>query len=259
MPEGASDHPLSHHRFILSDHARDLLNYFRNDLPAAQKQIPEIRGLGFWGSQTKDQETPGSDVDMIVFYDGSAFPGAIHFQDGVWRDNFALVDGNPKENERRVKLRYKQITSNDRLRKNIRRHYRHALRQDVAVLDISPRALDSYIYDFVENSLAKDVLNGKQAIDKFPVNDQSYVLFPFLLSLGDTVYEARSHILDSFASKPNGEQYFQVLMKLLHQYERMRTKKHAPIPYEGKLPQTIEEAKKYFLTTSYDSVKVAKK
>ncbi|KKU85966.1 MAG: hypothetical protein UY16_C0065G0009 [Candidatus Gottesmanbacteria bacterium GW2011_GWA2_47_9] len=104
MPEGASDHPLSHHRFILSDHARDLLNYFRNDLPAAQKQIPEIRGLGFWGSQTKDQETPGSDVDMIVFYDGSAFPGAIHFQDGVWRDNFALVDGNPKENERRVKL-----------------------------------------------------------------------------------------------------------------------------------------------------------
>jgi len=91
-------------------------------------------------------------------------------------------------------------------------------------------------------------INEDTLINGVGVPPTQSLYYRFFLAVGDEVYANRKYILDKLAQMPNGDKYFQILMRSLAWFERGKKDPSDNTPTSFKeLPQTIKEARSYFI------------
>ncbi|MEK9155038.1 MAG: hypothetical protein AAB839_00130 [Patescibacteria group bacterium] len=248
-------------RFTPTTESLGFMKDLREGLLEIQRVHPEVQGLAFFGSRTTglERNDPGnpSDMDVVLFYDGSRF--ISH------EKNLDLVGGrltvNPRYQPERTRLAKERETLID--------HAKHILSQrmtglglsidleaetgrnkTISVVDISPTVTDSVLARF-EREVDRDTNFGKQPLKLDQVGPEDYdLLSRFYLSVGEGVYQNRAYILDRLEQMgANGERYFQAIMAYLQYSERTKTttKREGLTPFPH-YPTTIAKAREYFLT-----------
>lgn len=245
-------------RFKPTPESSRLFKQFRKELKDAQKEMPEVRGLGFFGSRTIGQEnasdTPNpSDLDLIVFYDGES-PLARELDPSERRLRGIGYDPHKKYIQSYFSKRMQDL--NLPVDKDVHR--------TIGAIDISPnettsklRLLNREFDDYVKKGILKPWEAPEWDEEHFMgVGYNSSIQEPvlwslasrFFLVIGEDVYRSRKFILDSLAETEDGEKYFTLLMNFLQYTEREKaTEKRPNTPsYEG-YPKNIKEARSYFL------------
>lgn len=231
MPE-STDAQLEQKRFVINPESMVAMKQVRDALPKLKAEYPFLMGVSFFGSRTKGKEREGSDLDIRIFYDSdkslelsNTFNGLLPAVPHVSREKKAQLQGSIR------------VISG----LNLDQH-------DGLLVDISRERTDKYlelftdyVKQFIENNTVDDNIQDLAAI---PPAQNLYG--QFFLAVGEGVYKNRAYVMDRFRSMPQGEQYFQVLMKCMSSFERGGTKH--PVPEYKRLPQTIDEAQRYFLT-----------
>lgn len=228
MPERSKEH-LDTFRFAPSVESLRYMQELKAELPAIQKDFPEVKGLGFFGSRTLGTDKPGSDLDTMVFYNSADIP------------EDAQVPRSPMSTLKRPKTdRFKMLDDlmHTMLKKNNLEH------SSLIAIDIEPRITQAYIIALLE-AVDNHEIEEKpttQQLDKSTAY-MAYLNSRFHLATGAQVYKSRKQVLDFLQKKPDGEKYFQVMMNHLAYTERA---KHSQTGLP-KLPQTIAQAREYFL------------
>jgi hypothetical protein len=233
MPE-ATPSKLETKRFVINPESSEAMRKVQAALPKLQEQYPFFIGVGFFGSRTKGMEHPGSDFDVRIFYDSIKSKELSNTLGGL----LPSVPYISLDNKYDLAVEVSKTAG-----------FNIDTKHDGWFVDISKERTDSYISNFIEvvskyidNSLTEDQVDGIRAIPPIQ-NLQAH----FFLAVGEGVYVNRTYILNQFKQMPQGEQYFQVLMRCLAVTERASNHKY-PTPAYDHLPKTIAEAEKYFLT-----------
>lgn len=256
---------LQDRRFKISETSLDLMKSLRDNLTDVQKAIPQVKGLGFFGSRTLELEESTSDLDMVVFYDGSAFPVEI-YEDPVdlLEAGLEVKDGQVIFNKQLVEQRRHMgmlIThARSKFEGQIQSNYVKFLesrldlqeveqlrsqRKSIAIVDISQEATDAVLSIFIDEILRPFFDHDR------PSENTIKLLSRFFLCVGDEVYRNRKYILDKLEKHERGEGCFKGLMAYLRAFERTRDvsekKRKVKITY-AHYPQSIAEAREYFIT-----------
>lgn len=116
----------------------------------------------------------------------------------------------------------------------------------IGLLDISETVTNGTIAAFrfsVDNH--PDFSKHPELLDPFALGLTSR----FFLGVGEGLYRNREYILRKFEEMgANGERYFQALMSYLHYTERTKPGEKRAVPQYQHYPQTIAEARQYFVT-----------
>lgn len=257
---------LEQKRFVVSKESSSFMRAFRDRLPTIQKQIPQVKGFGFFGSRIIGKERADgsnpSDLDAIVFYDGSEF--------NLDESNFTIVDNDgkllPDAGERVKKLaQERQEVDNARTHTHLQIKEKafalmHELGLPVDIDDESGKNKTVFTVDIskpaTDNSLALlvmyvDANTNKTTGEVRPggINDVTFpIVSRFVLGVGDGLYDNRKYVLDVLEDMESqglgGEKYFRGLMTCLAGLERGRD----GLPKVQSLPQTIKDARAYFRT-----------
>lgn len=227
------------HRITPTKESLGYMKFFRDKLPSIQQEIPQVKGLGFFGSRVVGKERKSlshkSDLDIVVFYDGSEFE----------------VDDSPFitekfRNARRGRLDL--LFNIEKVATNLMRELRLPLNRDaigqnatIQTIDISSietdRALEMFVNyaDANTNRRSQEITPERMNIigNTFPLISR------FLLGIGENLYKNRAYVLNKLEAMENGEYYFRGMMNCLKGIQEV---KHQ----QGKLPQTISEAYSYF-------------
>lgn len=220
-------------RFRPHQESLAVLKDIREKLKGVQGHDPAIRGLAFFGSRVLGVEKEDSDVDIVVFYDSD-----------IQKRTQTKV--TTKNIERRLKVGKTLGT----YPVGPMEYWGQKTSKRFFSLDIAPSSLDKKIQEFV--ALTDTLTNHfTQQIDIGKLNWRLGLralefASLFFLSIGDSVYQARKHMLDELEKLPNGDAYFATLMKLVSFLERgISSKRKLPV-FSG-YPQTIADARKYFI------------
>ena len=258
---------LQTHRFVIDkpsmDLIKDLKKYFKENLPQLDQEFG-IKGLAFFGSRTKSTNREDSDLDVIIFYDGSDFGPEIRTREQelaagiiIDKEKGDIIFSAKKADAAiaRTKARYK-------FENEIRKKFLELLTQRMGLsneraekqlgsiipVDISKEATDDALKEFYENAIIIEQLNFKE---KHGVYLQFLrLLTRFFLGIGTALYANRQYILDQLAQRPDGERLFRILMTKLAEFEKFKSRNN--IEFKS-YPQTIAQAKKYFLLDNLDN------
>ncbi len=244
-------------RITPSNFSMDCMRTLRDSLPEIQKEIPQVKGHAYFGSRTVGLEKEESDLDVVIFYDGTDFQTAIPA---------GLIDENGDLILKNIPL-YMQYQTEVNARKSARQNAEHAMRNRYSLvmeemgLPVSKTTINGengtiLLVDISVTETVNQMQRFKAYVDE-NINDKGVVIFEgingvtfplvsrFFLAVGDGVYENRQYILnyinDLDRSSNNGNRYLSALMDMLHNFDR----KDLTNQYD--LPHTIEEARKYFL------------
>lgn len=238
------------------------MKYLRDMLSEIRQKVPQVRGLTFFGSRSRGQERQDpnhpSDLDTVVFYDGSEFTDNLEFE--IFDTAGNLVPDFIQKNEKRRKdsLRQKQL--------------RRQLKEEISLLmktrglpvdiyieagknipfngtvfveDISKHTTDRALKSF---QLYIDTNRANQQVPQGVIDSPAFsITSRFLLGVGEELYGNRGYILDQFEEMEHqdgkGQKYFLGLMNCLRelQTDDANTGK--------RLPQSIQEARAFFKTT----------
>jgi len=266
---------LETHRFSLRDQSFGLMKQLRDNLSEINNEFKVIKGLAFFGSRTKGLENADqlniSDLDLCVFYDGSAFGKEIISEEDLSKKDISqatlaaaasavknvqlgidqsetfqaelrAVAKSRFENDLQTKIASfisKKLNTDDK-------RFTTEQKKSILTVDISEEATDRLLHDFYYYA------NIYESSHEIPL-DVIKLISRFFLGVGDSIYKNRKYILDQLSQKNSGEFYFKKLMQCLSSFERPidgkrsdKPDKKAP-PYTH-YPQTIEEGRKYFLT-----------
>lgn len=260
MTEGLQSLPrLETHRFAPSHESLAKMKILRDNLTEVQGQIPEVRGLTYFGSRTvgrehSDPDNP-SDMDVIVFYDGS---NLIPQQNAMIMEKGRLMV-NKLARPEREQMAQQRTNLVNRI-ENSYSDQLHALslpvefnqetghNATIQIFDISPKATDIALREF-EREVDISTNYGKEPLKIERVTPTTFELLSrFYLGVGDGLYQSRQYILDQFTAMPNGERYFSALMSHLNYHERTKsTEKRAGLS-PARLPSSISEGREYFIT-----------
>lgn len=229
-------------RFNLSQETLNFLKQARLDLQELQKTAPFIYGFGFFGSRMNGMEKQDSDLDIAVLYDnqslthmdwqGFALPFKYFGEDDI-RGMEGMVD---------IKLSVQDWLNEINKNRDLKIPYHPAV-----ITDISHEGIKENIHDF-SNALKRNLDQDRLMRYVWPM------AAPFFLSVGDDTYKARSEILSELESIPDGEKLWQEIVKNLNYIDREGPEeKRKSLPEFKKYPQTIAEAKKFFLLKEPDS------
>lgn len=229
MTERTKEH-LDTFRFAPSAESLRYMQELKAELPTIQKDFPEVKGLGFFGSRTLGTDRPDSDLDTFIFYNSADIPKK------------AAQPRSPMSVLKRPKTDRFEILR-DALQKQLAKN--NLAHSSLIAIDIEPGTTQAYT-----TALIEAVANHE--IDESPVNNRpdrstaymAYLMSRFSLATGHEVYQSRKQVLDYLAKLPDGEKYFQVLMNHLAYAERAKHPQTGLPP----LPRTIAEAREYFLT-----------
>jgi predicted nucleotidyltransferase len=216
---------LETHRFGPSEQGTKLLHNKIEVFEQLNKKYPGIKGIAFFGGWVKGQEKPSSDIDMVVFYNGNE----LHDPNKTYIP--ALVEAEQSF--------IKVAEANERT-------------LELASVDISEEATDRDLERYEKTSDPRAKFN---------------LVTRFFLGTGEGLYENRKYLLDKLeAQGETGQKTFEGLMQELFKLDRRTTIDSAiieregfreigdPAPvkqdiaYKGKYPQTIDEAKRHFIT-----------
>lgn len=206
----------------------------RGMLRDVQHTNPAIRGISFCGSRVLGVEKEDSDMDVFVFYDSQI------------------------QKKIRSRVDTKTIERSFPIKKELGRHMDTPMgfefmenAEDIFSLDISRDSLKKTIEYFRDRvDILTENFSHSPDLNAFhrPGDRRCLELVGlFYLAIGDPVYRARRYVLDELEQLPNGDQYYEVLIRLLSFYERESSPKRQ-LPAYKNYPPTIEEAKKYFIT-----------
>lgn len=195
-----------------------------------KQEYPWLSGLGFFGSRTKGKDRMESDFDICVFYNTNRM-NALSV--GVKQDWNQIIEKLEQQASAKLDRRLKDWAGGLRI-------------------DISQEATKSRLKMFKDAAkphIDQDIDDGVLNAVGIPPTQDLYSRF--FLVVGDEVYENRKYILDQLKASPDGEKYFQILMKSLAWFERQNDDQSKPKTpnYEG-YPTTLEEAENYFLSNS---------
>jgi len=254
---------LQTHRFVIDKPSMDLMKYLRKNLPQLDKEFC-IKGLAFFGSRTKSTNREDSDLDIVIFYDGSAFGPEIRTREQeaaagliIDREKGDIVFSAKKAEsaiartearyEFETKIRKKLLElltqrmglSDERAKKQLK---------SIIPVDISKEATDDALKEFYKNAGIIERLN-------FDETDGVYLpllrlLSRFFIGTGNDLYANRQYILDQLAKRPDGKRLFRILMTKLAEFEKFKSRNNTPF---RSYPQTIDQAKKYFLLDNDNS------
>lgn len=239
----------------------------RDGLAEAKKEIPEIRGLSFFGSRTRGQERTDpehpSDLDMVVFYDGSAY--AEDSSGGFTVDACGHITINQTAMER-ISQKRKAYKA---LHKRIESYYASKLgelgspvdygraeygtsqelkNRTILPVDIAPEEVRGMIRLFVNDVDARVLVN--YPTPAITTNAAWRLVGLFSLAAGNAILQARKYVLETWKADPKGELYFRSLMQSLAYIERLSAAKRGRVMVEyQRYPQTIEEGERIFLAT----------
>ncbi|MBI4097918.1 MAG: hypothetical protein HY426_02655 [Candidatus Levybacteria bacterium] len=224
MPE-ATVNQLEQKRFVINPESVEAMKRARSAFAGLQQDYPYLSGLSFFGSRTKGREKIESDMDMCIFYDSSRITD-LHL--GPTRDLFYFK----------------------KIKQTLYESVGIPLDEAKSVIGISKENTQKNIKSFVK--VAKPLINRSvdtdTLVDKVDIGFTQNIIFRFFLAVGDDVYISRHYVLDRFEQMPEGEQYFQILMRYLAWFERYDNPRKYFVPQFSGYPKTIEEARKYFLT-----------
>jgi predicted nucleotidyltransferase len=212
---------LQKHRFVIDKPSMDLMKYLREKLPQLDQEFG-IKGLAFFGSRTKSTNREDSDLDVIIFYDGSDFGPEIRTREQelaagiiIDKEKGDIIFSAKKADAAiaRTEARYKFETeirkkllelltqrmglSNERAEKQL---------GSIIPVDISKEATDDALKEFYENAIIIEQLNFNE---KHGVYLQFLrLLNRFFLGIATSLYANRQYILDQLAQIPDGERLF---------------------------------------------------
>lgn len=220
-------------RFAPSRESLVAMRHLKQSLPELQKDFPELKGFGFFGSRVLGTEDPAkSDLDTAVFYNSDDLPEG---------QTAPTVPLSTLKNPKTSRLQ----TLGTAIKKKLAAD--HLENSTLVAIDISPEITRAFLAAFIE-ALDEGELEHRP-IPLANRNDRTaafvaYLFSRFYLATGEEVYRNRKLILDYFERLPKGDHYFKALMNHLAYGERFR------FPETGRppLPQTIAEAREYFLT-----------
>jgi len=226
MTNGEDTSLLEQKRFVISRESIGGMKSVRTKLEELKGKHPELSGLGFFGSRITGAESPGSDYDVCIFYDSSKIYAPF---------------GN--------KLEWQQLKRE--LEKGVSTRFDQKIFGEAGgglTIDISRESTDKdleLLKRYVDPSLSDRQFNNKD-FDDLMAPYFSGLVARFFLVVGEEVYANRKYILDQLQSWPQGEKYFQILMKCLAWAERGDIRKRSLPGFKG-YPKTLDEASKYFL------------
>lgn len=245
-------------RFTPSKESLGHMKMFRDKLPFIKEQIPEVRGLGFFGSRTLGRErtdpSKPSDLDVVIFYDGSKFEIDESSFTIVENDGKLLPDAGKRVQELAAKRQHADAARNTVLAKSkqavtdlmkksglpIDYDDETGQNKTIFTIDISQVATDRAI-DLLVMYVDANANSSTDRVRPGDINDVTFTLASrFLLGVGEGLYQNRSYILNTLGKMENGENYFQGLMICLKGVQRVEDQ-------QGKAPNTISQAKSYFM------------
>lgn len=218
---------LEEKRFIIHPESMSGMKRLRSTFGELQQSYPFLSGLSFFGSRTKGTEDDFSDYDVCLFYNS---------------DRMDERGGNRKE--------WLAITRN--LQNELDSPIDHRIHDFFGGLrvDISKESTDSDLATFMDvtRPLLTHYADEHTVLD-FMANQPTHnIMYRFFLTIGTEVYSNRSYIFDQLKALPKdeGEQYFEMLMQNLGNFERGHEQWVVTPPFTD-YPQTIVEAEKYFI------------
>ena len=176
------------HRFNISQKSLELMKNERAYFEEKKKELPELAGITFFGSRIANTEREDSDLDMVVFFDGSK---GWKTENGVLQKDLDKLYA--------ISNRVEKVFTGDSAEK-LKEH------DATFVLDISPGARLETIHRF--GQLMKNQESGERnKFSKDFVPTEAWDLLSiFLLGVGDGLYEARSEILGILEKMPEGNE-----------------------------------------------------
>lgn len=241
-------------------------------LPEMEARFPEIYGVTFFGSRTLGREKETSDLDMMVFYDGSKWETKIAelekaiddayvspLEQGAFASMDPLIAGKLAREtlDSFVRQRDAYLDSiHDLFVQKVEEMnipvdpLQKMQNRAVSVIDASPQRLERLFKNFklhvkhVVNSVGEDFVPHSAELTSSVIFRQLGLL---CLSCGSHIQEVRSNLFALYKGDPEGEFYFRMLMKYLEYFERRaKTPKRNPLPTFKHYPKTLTEAKVYF-------------
>ena len=246
-------------RFILDIPSLETMKQLRNILPEFNKDLKVVKGLAFFGSRTKATNKPDSDLDLCVFYDGSAFGPEIRKDEDFTAAGltFDRTTGEVSLDNHKSDIAFLRTKARDQFETQIREKYKIILgsklhlspetlesqSRSVLTVDISQEATDNILNEFYSTAnIVKDLAfdNTNKVYAPF-----LKLLSRFFLGTGKDLYQNRSYIFKSLEKRKNGEYLFKILMDKLNEFEKYKSRGN--ISFTG-YPKTITEGKNFFLT-----------
>ena len=237
-------------RFAPRNTSIEKMQSFQEWLPDLQKHIPQVKGMGFFGSRTTGTDrssVPGSDLDVVAFFDNSEVVNKL-FESGRPEDGVRAF-----HLQRALEGRIREAVTEKMQSLNLpinRSTTNKGPNETIFTNDISEVVTKLAINHFIT------FVDGK-AIAKNPSPEADISAYEpiiwglvsrFHLAIGSEVYQSRKFILDELQKLPNGEKYFKILMRYLQLIERRKvTKSRGSLPDFKHLPDTIDEARSFFM------------
>ncbi len=254
---------LPEHRYLPTDESLRIMQEVKRFLPEAEQKFPELYGVSFFGSRTIGREKPTSDLDMMVFYDGSELDATeerLHDEEKkLSRDRTKWLEHSEKIDELRAFERDTAAylkKAHDLFAEKlaalgipIDEHHKE-MGKAVFVLDVSPGALEN-VYTGLQAFISLGTNYGKKELtisgNDLVVRSIFRPMGILCLSAGPRIKEMRRNLFAKFENDPKGEFYFQGLMKYLEFFERSSaTPKRGPLPTFKHYPRTLAEGREYF-------------
>lgn len=245
-----SEIKLESSRFVFSPETIGLLKQAREHLKTLQKNNPEIKGMGFIGSRMVNREHNDSDLDCLLFYDGSKYD--------KWKDKKPVYDTNTGEHEWKEVDLIEPIRHDLDLAYGVLSGHLYRINFDTGTpvqyeifntIDISEYSMKDNINKFRELIKEENYVKGERKDLPHRLVWRTVALF--FMSIGEDVYIARRKFLQELESLPDGEKLWQEIIKCISWIERdAETEKRYSLPKYNFYPATISEAKKFFITKS---------
>ncbi len=266
---------LEKHRFSPNENSLRIMKEVKRLLPEIEDRFHEIYGVTFFGSRTIGTDKETSDLDMMVFYDGSDWERTedrlnIELEEAenralTDRDDHTLldrVDAKVEEQREHYLSRNLFITDVHNRFVNTLEAFGVKFNEDhkrekkgVFVLDASPQKLTELFAQF-KSSIDFYTRNGSQELKPHSSDIKREAFFRFMgilcLSTGSRIQEMRAQFFHIFEKDPKGDFYFQALIQYLEFFERTATTpKRQPLPTFKGYPRTLKEGRQYFLVAPF--------
>lgn len=235
-------------RFQLSSESLELIKKARIQLEKLKQTEPAVLGFGFFGSRIIKNENKESDLDCIIFYDGSKYDKDTEDK-LVWNDEKFEFEAKTIKHEKTIRHNQDLIYGKLKSRLyDIKTNETHWIPYQVAnTVDLSHNGIIENIEHFKEFIELNKFKSGEYGSEKGLSNDIWGTVAPFFLSVGDGVYKARLNLLSELERRSDGEDIWKQIIGCLSWIERdAETKKRYSLSKYKFYPQTIEDAKKFF-------------
>jgi hypothetical protein len=240
---------LQEKRLPVSPESIILLKGVKKQFKEIQKEMPEINGMAFFGSRTVGIEKEHSDLDCVLFYDGSKY----------WFNTEPKYKYNPETRENLPTGEFWRKNADEcamysKIKSVFYTHYFSGKNSNITyqianILDISKDGIDEKMSKFI-HLINNEGIRFKAISQMGHLNSAAWeMIAPFLFGIGDGLYKARKYILDILEKREDGEKIWHKMVTFISHVERdNKTKKRGPLPPFKEYPKTIAESRAFFFT-----------